>query len=34
MCNVATKFPLPPTVEMYVEILSVEMENIDCTELE
>ena len=34
MCNVATKFHPPCTIEMYVEILPVEMKNIDCTELE
>ena len=33
MCNVATKFPPPYTIEMYVEILPIEIENIDCTKL-
>ena len=30
MCNVATKFLTRYTIEMYVEILPIEMENIDC----
>ena len=33
MCNVATKFPPPYTIKMYVEILPIEMESIDCTRL-
>ena len=31
MFNIATKFLSPPTVELYVEILSVQMENVECT---
>lgn len=31
MFNVTTKFPPPHTIELYVEIISVQMENVGCT---